>query len=85
MGRHALTERRTGRLRPYDRRVLPDWLLWLLPVPLATAGAIGWAVWAARAPGPQDTADTVEQYARFRAALGSSVRRAEPGRDDPRR
>ena len=48
---------------------MPDWLLWLLPVPLATAGAIAWAAWSSRTRGPQDAADGVAAYARFRAAL----------------
>ena len=65
MGRDALTARAA---RTYPRRV-PDWLLWLLPVPLATAGAIAWAAWSSRTRGPQDAADGVAAYARFRAAL----------------
>ena len=56
---------------------MPDWLLWLLPVPLATAGAIAWTAWSSRARGPKDAADGVEAYARFRAALAP--------RDDDRR
>ena len=59
--------------------MLPDWLLWLLPVPVATGAAIAWATWSSRTRGPQDPADSVEEYARFRAALGSSVR--PPGGD----
>jgi cytochrome c-type biogenesis protein CcmH/NrfF len=58
--------------------VLPDWLLWLLPVPLATLGALAWATWSARSRGPQDAADSVQEYARFRAALGVSVGGARP-------
>lgn len=57
---------------------MPDWLLWLLPVPLATAGAIAWAAWSNRTRGPQDTADGVEEYARFRAALATPP----PNQDD---
>jgi hypothetical protein len=53
--------------------VLPDWLLWLLPVPLATLGALAWATWSSRTRGPQDAQDSVQEYARFRAALGVSV------------
>ncbi len=68
--------------------MLPDWLLWLLPVPVATLAALAWATWSSRTPGPLDPADTVEQYARFRAALGSSVRGAstppEPSGEDVR-
>lgn len=51
----------------------PDWLLWLLPVPLATLAALAWATWSSRARGPQDPAESVQEYARFRAALGVSV------------
>jgi hypothetical protein len=53
--------------------VLPDWLLWLLPVPLATLAALAWSSWQARSRGPQDAARSVQDYARFRAALGGSV------------
>jgi cytochrome c-type biogenesis protein CcmH/NrfF len=53
--------------------VLPDWLLWLLPVPLATLAALLWSWWSTSARGPQDPADSVQEYARFRAALGVSV------------
>jgi hypothetical protein len=50
--------------------------MWLLPVPLATAGAVGWAAWRGRARAPQDTAQGVAAYERFRAAM------APPERDD---
>jgi cytochrome c-type biogenesis protein CcmH/NrfF len=56
---------------------LPAWLLWLLPVPLATGAAVAWAGWRSRGPAPQDTADSVEEYERFRRAM-----RAEPRRED---
>ena len=52
---------------------IPGWLLWLLPVPLATAGAIAWGAWSNRARGPEDTADGVAAYERFRAALAEST------------
>ena len=48
---------------------VPDWLLWLLPVPVATVAAIAWAAWSSRTRGPEDTADGVAAYERFRAAL----------------
>lgn len=54
---------------------MPDWLLWLLPVPLATLGAIVWAAWSGRTRGPQDTADGVAEYERFRQALARPVER----------
>jgi hypothetical protein len=54
--------------------VPPDWLLWLLPVPLATAAAIGWAAWRGRSRGPQDTAQGVAEYERFRAAMAPPER-----------
>lgn len=69
--------------------MLPAWLLWLLPVPLATGAAIAWASWSSRTRSPQDPAQSVQEYARFRAALGSSVRppgsaAAPEGADDGR-
>jgi len=60
---------------------VPEWLLWLLPVPGATVAAIAWAAWSSRSRGPQDTADGVAAYERFRAALATPVR-DEPKRDD---
>lgn len=56
---------------------MPDWLLWLLPVPVATAGAIAWTAWTSRSRGPADTADAVAEYERFRAALAP----VDPDRD----
>ena len=61
--------------RSYPRPVLPDWLLWLLPVPLATAGAVAWAAWRGRSRGPLDTAQGVAAYERFRAAIVRRARR----------
>ena len=52
---------------------VPDWLLWLLPVPLATAAAIAWAAWTGRARGPADTADSVREHERFRAAMAAPL------------
>ena len=52
---------------------LPDWLLWLLPVPLATLAAIAWASWSSRARGPQRPEDSVQEFDRFRAAMGRST------------
>ena len=49
--------------------MLPAWLMWLLPVPVATLAAVAWSSWSSRARGPQAPEDTVEAYARFRAAL----------------
>ncbi len=49
--------------------MLPAWLLWLLPVPLATLGAIGWSAWARRPRRPLDVEASLRQHARFRAAL----------------
>ena len=64
--------------------MLPDWLLWLLPVPLATLAALGWAAWSARDRGPQDAAASVQEHARFRAALGVQVG-ADAARERDRR
>ena len=78
MGRHALdppASQSAGRpARTYARLVLPAWLMWLLPVPVATLAAVAWSSWSTRARGPQDPEDTVAQYARFRAALAGPPR-----------
>jgi cytochrome c-type biogenesis protein CcmH/NrfF len=62
-----------------DAVSVPAWLLWLLPVPVATLAAVAWAAWSSRTRGPQDTADGVAAYERFRAAL------AQPPGKDPER
>ena len=53
--------------------MLPAWLMWLLPVPVATLAAVAWSSWSSRAR-VQDPEDTVEAYARFRAALAGPAR-----------
>ena len=58
----------------------PDWLLWLLPVPLATGAAAAWGWWSTRTRGPQDPAQTVQEYERFRAAMATPL----PPRTDRR-
>jgi hypothetical protein len=50
--------------------------MWLLPVPVATLAAVAWSSWSSRAR-PQDPEDTVEQYARFRAALAGPARASD--------
>ena len=75
MGRDALTG---GSRAPRLADVLPDWLLWLLPVPVATLGAIVWVSWTSRTRGPQRPQDTVQEYERFRAALSAPPRRPPP-------
>jgi cytochrome c-type biogenesis protein CcmH/NrfF len=52
---------------------MEPWLAWLLPVPLATVGAILWASWSSRARGPEEAMDSVAQYDRFRSAMASPV------------
>ncbi len=59
--------------------MLPAWLMWLLPVPVATLAAVAWSTWSSRARGPQDAEQTVEQYARFRAALAGDWRPDDEG------
>lgn len=67
----------------------PDWLLWLLPVPVATVGAILWGAWSNRARGPEQASATVEAHERFRAAMAAPVpppsRPARRGRSAPPR
>jgi cytochrome c-type biogenesis protein CcmH/NrfF len=70
-------------VRSYDPEVpLPDWLLWLLPVPLATLAAIGWASWSSRSRGPQRPEDSVQEFDRFRAAMRRSTGSSPGGRAD---
>jgi hypothetical protein len=52
---------------------VPDWLVWLLPVPFATLAAIAWVSWTSRARGVQEPADSVEAYERFRAAMSAPI------------
>ncbi len=58
----------------------PDWLLWLLPVPVATVAAILWGAWSSRARGPEETSTTVQQHERFRAAMAAPVPPARTSR-----
>jgi hypothetical protein len=51
-----------------------DWLVWLLPVPVATLCAVAWVAWTSRTRGPVDPADSVADYERFRRALASPPR-----------
>lgn len=60
---------------------MPDWLLWLLPVPLTTAFAAVWVSWSSRPRGPGSTADTVDAHERFRRAMAAPVRRRDQPRD----
>lgn len=49
--------------------MLPDWLLWLLPVPVTTGAAIAWTAWRSRTRGPGAAQDSVREHERFRAAM----------------
>jgi hypothetical protein len=51
----------------------PAWLIWLLPVPVATLAAIAWTSWTSRSRGPIEAADSVEAYERFRQAMATPV------------
>lgn len=59
---------------------MPAWLLWLLPLPVATLGAIAWTSWGARSRRPAQAFDSVEDFERFRAALTAEVPRRGRGR-----
>ena len=48
---------------------MPSWILWLSPVIVSPMLAVGWMSWAARPKAPVAAIESVEQYARFRAAL----------------
>jgi cytochrome c-type biogenesis protein CcmH/NrfF len=58
---------------------VPAWLLWLLPVPLATVGAICWTAWTGRRRGPEQVQDSVAAHQRFREALAAPPRDGGPG------
>ncbi len=60
---------------------MPAWLVWLLPIPLATLAAIAWAAWSSRARGPEEAIDSVQAYERFRAAMTTPVTQPRTGRD----
>jgi cytochrome c-type biogenesis protein CcmH/NrfF len=59
---------------------VPAWLVWLLPVPVATLAAVAWAAWTSRTRGPADPADSVADYQRLRRALSTP-----PASPPPRR
>ncbi len=59
--------------RPYSSQVLPAWLLWLLPVPAATLGAIAWASWSSRVRGPEEAEVSVQAHERFRRAMAAPL------------
>jgi len=52
---------------------VPDWLLWLLPVPTTTGLAIAWSAWTSRTRRPGTTQDRVQEHERFRAAMARPV------------
>lgn len=57
-------------------------LAWTAAPILVTLLATGWLSWRARPRRPGDAIDTVEEHARFRAALARSAQRGQaPVRD----
>ncbi|MEP6697542.1 MAG: hypothetical protein ABJA34_11790 [Pseudonocardiales bacterium] len=52
-------------------------LVWTLAPLVVTLLAILWVSWRARPRGPGDPMDTVEEHARFRAALARGSRRPD--------
>jgi len=61
---------------------VPDWLLWLLPVPATTGAAIAWVAWTSRTRGPGAAQDSVQEHERFRAAMARQVE-PRPLREPP--
>jgi hypothetical protein len=53
--------------------MMPAWLVWLLPIPVATRGAIAWTAWAGRARRPVEAVESVQAYERFRQAMTTPV------------
>jgi hypothetical protein len=62
---------------------MPAWLVWLLPVPVATLAAIAWTAWASRTRRPVEAVESVLAYERFRQALKTPV--PAPRTEVPRR
>lgn len=54
---------------------MPDWLLWLLPVPVATGLAVVWVSWTSRTRGPGSPHSSVRAHERF----GDALRKPPPG------
>ena len=52
---------------------MPDWLLWLLPLPLSVLAAVAWTAFSSRSRGPVEAIDSVQAYERFRQALATPV------------
>ena len=52
---------------------MPAWLVWLLPVPVATLAAIAWTSWTSRTRRPVKAVDSVLAYERFRQALNAPI------------
>lgn len=64
---------------------MPAWLVWLLPVPVATLAAIAWTAWTSRTRRPVAAVESVLAYERFRQALNTPVpapRGPAPGRQN---
>jgi cytochrome c-type biogenesis protein CcmH/NrfF len=59
---------------------VPDWLAWLLPVPVATLGAAVWVAWRGRPRRPADPLDSVAAHERWRRALRGPDDGPPPGR-----
>jgi hypothetical protein len=59
---------------------VPAWLVWLLPVPVATLGAIAWTSWTSRSRGPVEAVDSVQAYERFRQAMDAPIPAPRTGR-----
>ena len=62
---------------------MPDWLLWLLPVPTTTGVAIAWVAWTSRKRGPGAAQDSVQEHERFRAAMARPVLPPAPEQERP--
>lgn len=50
-------------------------LWWLIPAAGATLLAMAWVAWSTRTRRPADTHETLEDYERFKEAMGREPRR----------
>ena len=59
---------------------MPAWLVWLLPLPVATLCAVAWTTWTSRSRRPVEISDSVQAHERFRRAMATPLPPPPPDR-----